>query len=156
MAFHLFSCRPRLSCPLLAAYQATVTGQQHYSDISPAIYQVACACAPKIVPPLQGELDHLRTADLSIEVIRHFFPGIAGAIGTGGKEPVQDAFQFFLVCGTEAVRTVDLQPLGMIRNPHYLHSVVPRPISKVEITGNNGTGVDLFPYIGSVTRDRLH
>ena len=42
----------------------------------------------------------------------------------------------------------------MIRNPHYLHSVVPRAINKVEIIGNNGTGVDLFPYIGSLTLDR--
>jgi hypothetical protein len=33
----------------------------------------------------------------------------------------------------------------MIRNPHYLHSVVPRPIGKAEIMGNNGTVADLFP-----------
>jgi hypothetical protein len=33
----------------------------------------------------------------------------------------------------------------MIRNPHYLHSVVPCPISKAETMGNNGTVADLFP-----------
>jgi len=40
---------------------------------------------------------------------------------------------------------MDLQTLGMIRNPHYLHSVVPRPINKAKIMGNNGTVPDLFP-----------
>jgi hypothetical protein len=136
--------------------QSAITGQQHYPNVAPAIDQMASSIgafpgiltgpgSPQIVPPLQSEFDHLRTADLCVEIIRHFFPYIAGAVGAGGKQPRQNALQLFLVCGTEPVRTVDFQTLGMIRNPHYLHSVVPRPISKAEIMGNNGTVADLFP-----------
>jgi len=131
--------------PPLAPNQSAIAGQQHYSNIAPAIDQTASASAPYIVSPLQSEFDHLRTANLCVEIIRHFFPRIAGAIRASGKKPRQDALQLFLICGTEPVRTVDLQSLGMIRNPHYLHSVVPRPINKAKIMGNNGTVLDLFP-----------
>ena len=135
---------------LSAADQTAIAGQQHYSNITPAIYQMtislgAIPVAPQIVPALQSEFDHLGTADLCVEIIRQFFPCIAGAVGAGRKQPRQNSLQLFLVCGTEPVRTVDLQILGMIRNPHYLQSVVPRPISKAKIMGNNGTVADLFP-----------
>jgi hypothetical protein len=141
---------------LSAADQTAIAGQQHYSNITPAIYQMngsfgavpvslAVSGAPQIVPALQSEFENLGTADLCVEIIRHFFPCITGAVRAGGKQPCQDALQLFLICGTEPVRTVDFQALGMIRNPHYLHSVVPRSINNAEIMGNNGSVADLFP-----------
>ena len=69
---------------------------------------MAVSGAPQIVPPLKSEFDHLSAADLCVEIIRHFFPRIAGTIRTSGKQTRQDTFQLFLICGTEAVRTVDL------------------------------------------------
>jgi hypothetical protein len=139
-----------------ATDQSTVAGQQHYPDITPAIDQIADLLgdapitlsgpgAPDIVASLQSEFDHLRTTDPGVKIVSHLFPSIAGTVGAGGKKPHQDTIQLLFVCGTEPIRTVDLQFLGMIRNPHHLHSVVPRSINKVEIMGNNGTVPDLFP-----------
>src|SRR5687768_17525177 len=67
---------PSASLPS-AADQSTIAGQQHYSYIAPAIYQMtislgAIPVVPQIVPALQSEFDHLGTADLCVEIVRQF------------------------------------------------------------------------------------